>query len=719
MKIINSLSLFLKIQEKLENFSLIFKKLSKKLKNKKTLFLFISAIFSISIIALLFPLRFAHAAWYEAIIKTMLMVIVALVTAPFVILGYVIQEMASLILQLLTDILKWAALAKIGGYSLTQPANNPFIKAGLDVTMPLANMAFILIFVTIAIATILGIESYGVKKILPVLIIVALLVNFAPVLVGFMVDAANVIVAYFIKGIDFSELVTPNTEMLAHFFKAIARSFHTTMAGATPVAWLKYALVGSCVGDPGCSELRPGEKWNDGKNDPTDFFGIMLPFLYLIGVSLAMLLASLSIVIMTGLFIARNLAIWLLVILAPIAFAAYVLPSTKNVFKKWWTQLLQWAFIGVTACFFLYLASVLSSVSKNMIVEKYQQGETSVKTETNIERTIPKPDSQQASEQEQQGFLEAITNMLVQTAFPCMVILIGLMASVKSGGAFANYVVKQAGKAGKWTAGLSGGALAFAGIKGMGAIEKGVVGKEGSMRYKMWKRFERAPGVRKVIKLGSITGARAKQISKQSEEMKDYFEAKSSDDLKYELASIKSFHPKNAARADRIINTLTKRGDLSEKDSQGKKVKGLDLAAVSRKLSQNGMHKTVKDAQKRNPLILRDASGNIDRKRLENLIGTMSTEDKTKMNVDAFENPQIVGEVFRSSSIKEIETILSNKKIAKNVRGVLTRGVSPNPKVNVRTNVMNFAENREQANQIMNALKRNKNIRRKIGNDLA
>jgi len=55
----------------------------------------------------------------------------------------------------------------------------------------------------------------------------------------------------------------------------------------------------------------------------------------------------------------RYIAIWLLVILSPIAFICYILPITKKYFDQWWQQFINWSFIGVTCGFFLYLALFL------------------------------------------------------------------------------------------------------------------------------------------------------------------------------------------------------------------------------------------------------------------------------------------------------------------------------------------------------------------------
>ena len=57
------------------------------------------------------------------------------------------------------------------------------------------------------------------------------------------------------------------------------------------------------------------------------------------------------------LFLFRVIALWILLILSPLAFACYILPNTKKYFEMWWQAFVQWCFIGVTAAFFIYLSS--------------------------------------------------------------------------------------------------------------------------------------------------------------------------------------------------------------------------------------------------------------------------------------------------------------------------------------------------------------------------
>ncbi len=61
-------------------------------------------------------------------------------------------------------------------------------------------------------------------------------------------------------------------------------------------------------------------------------------------------------------FIARYIAIWVIVILSPLAFVAFILPQTKKVFDGWVKQLIEWCWIGVAGGFFLYLSEKVSEV---------------------------------------------------------------------------------------------------------------------------------------------------------------------------------------------------------------------------------------------------------------------------------------------------------------------------------------------------------------------
>jgi hypothetical protein len=406
--------------EKTKNIFYRFLYFVKTTKHKKL----ISAISVLLFLLLAIPLKSALAAAYDPVLKGLMLLIFTAILGIVAIFAFVIAELSKALFSMMTEMIRWAATAKLGGLTLTTAKGNPFIDAGLGVTLPLANMAFILLFVVVAITTILGIEAYGIKKILPILIIMTVLVNFAPLMVGFIVDFANVITNYFVKGIDFTNFVNADDNQLGNFITGMVNGFGGVFPKAEFEKYLRWSMIGSaaCPPDSGCEEL-------EGRNN----IGIMTPTLYLVSAAAAMVIGILSLGVMLALFLVRNLFIWLLVIFSPLAFAAYVMPFTRQWFKQWWKMLLQWSFIGVTATFFLYLASVLSNA-------------------VNVAQSVPNTDP----------LLGSIVGLILKTGFPVIIIVIGLFASLKSSAAFSGSVLKGVKKLGKF---------AGAGLAGYGAIK--------------------------------------------------------------------------------------------------------------------------------------------------------------------------------------------------------------------------------------------------------
>ena len=83
------------------------------------------------------------------------------------------------------------------GYTDTQ--NAQMVKDGWGIVRDLVNMFFVLILLVIAFATILRFEPYGIKALLPKLIIAALLINFSLVLAGVVIDFSDVLTNFFIQ----------------------------------------------------------------------------------------------------------------------------------------------------------------------------------------------------------------------------------------------------------------------------------------------------------------------------------------------------------------------------------------------------------------------------------------------------------------------------------------------------------------------------------------
>src|SRR3989344_2790427 len=64
-------------------------------------------------------------------------------------------------------------------FSFQKFVSVPIVQIGWTISRDLANMAFILIMLLIAFGTVLRLEQYSVKKLIPKLVVAALLINFS------------------------------------------------------------------------------------------------------------------------------------------------------------------------------------------------------------------------------------------------------------------------------------------------------------------------------------------------------------------------------------------------------------------------------------------------------------------------------------------------------------------------------------------------------------
>ncbi len=230
-----------------------------------------------------------------------------------VILGFILQETllaAEGFLSLSVALLSWVGSNPFH-LSYTNPANNPIIQIGWSLTRDLVNMFFILGLVYIGVATALRLAGFRTKEVFGRLIIVALFVNFTPVICGLVVDGANIFMNFFLGG--------PGGLGAFHIFDDVFK------ANASDI-------MGILTGPPSIAPL------------------VSMASLALFG-----FIGGFIIFVLAVLLFIRYIAIWILVIFSPFAFFAWIFPSLKRWFQQWWQQLISWSLIGVFAGFFLYM----------------------------------------------------------------------------------------------------------------------------------------------------------------------------------------------------------------------------------------------------------------------------------------------------------------------------------------------------------------------------
>jgi len=314
--------------------------------NKKIIPIFLGAV----IIFSLTPSSFAQAGVWEDIAKSLSLVPDVLMSIPlWLLFGPVL--MGAFICSMIVPLIGYAYLAISAGllnwvtsdYFVSMPlTRGGIVDIGLSKTTALVNIVFVLVLVFIALSTILRLENYGMKKLLPKFLLVVILINFASVICGVVIDIAKVVTNTFLQpdlGTIFLKVYLTNTPIgtLITNIQNVTLSIASGADLATNLEKIIRIL--------------------------TPFFtlsGIVGTVLQALVATLFLFFAATEIMLFVLLFMMRIIAIWLLVILAPIAWLCWILPDFKNVYQTWEKYFIQWAFVGAIAGFFLWLQTQLA-----------------------------------------------------------------------------------------------------------------------------------------------------------------------------------------------------------------------------------------------------------------------------------------------------------------------------------------------------------------------
>lgn len=184
----------------------------------------------------------------------------------------------------------------------------------------IANIAFVIAFIVIIYSQLTGtgIGNYGVKRLLPRIVIAAILVNTSFILCQIAVDISNIL------GYGLKNMFDAVNISSVHDANSIAISDRFSFASLTGSFLSGTALIGAAA------------------------VGVYLAIPFIGGAILATLVALIGI---GFILIARKALIVLFVVISPLAFVAYLLPNTEGLFKKWFSifkiLLLLFPIIGV------------------------------------------------------------------------------------------------------------------------------------------------------------------------------------------------------------------------------------------------------------------------------------------------------------------------------------------------------------------------------------
>lgn len=193
---------------------------------------------------------------------------------------------------------------------LSTQTNSPLFQAW-NIIRSIANVAFVIAFLILIYSQItsIGISNYGIKKLAPRLIVAAVLVNVSYYLCAVVVDASNV------AGIGLQEILVNLREGL----NSTATNNVSSWSSVTGFILADAVGTGAAMAGLGGVVISSGAHLGA---------AIILLLPMLLGLLLAVLVALIVLA-------ARQAIIVLLIILAPLAFVAYLLPNTEKLFERW------------------------------------------------------------------------------------------------------------------------------------------------------------------------------------------------------------------------------------------------------------------------------------------------------------------------------------------------------------------------------------------------
>jgi len=187
-------------------------------------------------------------------------------------------------------------------------------------------------------------DAYNVRKMLPRLLIAAILVNLSVYIVNLLIDIFNIL------GLGISNLIT------APFTNSLNNIFKVTPSGGQQLGALGVGVLGAFSG----GGLTIGLFTTIFAATETGFIGALMGYLLLL--IIPVLVGALAIFITVEL---RYGIITLALLISPVAFALYTLPNTEEYFKRWWKLLIQALMVFPVVMTIAAVADILSALTYN------------------------------------------------------------------------------------------------------------------------------------------------------------------------------------------------------------------------------------------------------------------------------------------------------------------------------------------------------------------
>lgn len=208
----------------------------------------------------------------------------------------VILNFIGILIEVATTLFKYIVTAD----NIESVLNNPGVYAGWKIVRDFLNIAFILVLLFSAFATVFQVEKYNYKKILLNLVIMALLVNFSFPITRAIIDASNILMFTLIKNL---------------------------VGGANG--------LGMITDSTGIKNII---------HPPGDISGMLT--VYLLAAIIFSFILAITLLAVSLLLVIRIIALAILIIFSPLAFVGSIISTGEGYSNKWWSNLFNYAFFG-------------------------------------------------------------------------------------------------------------------------------------------------------------------------------------------------------------------------------------------------------------------------------------------------------------------------------------------------------------------------------------
>lgn len=204
---------------------------------------------------------------------------------------------------------------QIETYHMVVPASEVFksgggVDKGWGLVRDIANVLFVILFLVVIFSQLtgVGIDNYGIKKILPRLIVVAILVNLSYIICELAVDLSNIL------GMGLNN-------MLSNLAGNLATAGDGASTGGQVAAWTLTGI------------FAVGGTFLWGLLNAGSAVGALIWIgLAVLGIAIMIIVAMLFLYLT---LVVREAGIVLSIVLAPVAIVCYALPNTEKLGKKW------------------------------------------------------------------------------------------------------------------------------------------------------------------------------------------------------------------------------------------------------------------------------------------------------------------------------------------------------------------------------------------------